>query len=362
MADAIAKKLDMSLDQIVDERKLEAANFSFRDASTSPRGFGGGKFRSTCHLTQRVACARAGYPSATAVGTPVPGAGEPGAGQRVYVGNLSWAVTWQMLKDHMRSAGDVAHVDVLESGGRSKGCAVVTFTSAAGAEEAVARLNDSVLDGRTIFVRMDREDRRARPNSGCRVYVGNLAWNVKWQDLKDHMKQAGRVVHADVLEEASGRSKGCGLVEYSTREEAQIAIAQLTNSMLGDRMIFVREDREPEGGSISEIVKRTRTGGAAPFPPGGVGYYPPPHFAHPHPFAPPPPLHHQFPHLPPYATPLVGGGGERQIFIGNLPLETHWKSLKELFSTVGPVERADMPEYPDGRVRGFGLSATIERK
>lgn len=134
---------------------------------------------------------------AITAGAPWPEASEPGAGQRVYVGNLSWGVTWQMLKDHMRAAGDVLRVDVLEAGGRSKGCAVVTFASAADADEAVARLNDSVLDGRTIFVRMDREDRRARPNSGCRVYVGNLAWNVKWQDLKDHMKQAGHVVHAD---------------------------------------------------------------------------------------------------------------------------------------------------------------------
>jgi hypothetical protein len=25
-----------------------------------------------------------------------------------------------------------------------------------------------------------------------RVYVGNLSWDVAWQDLKDHMRQAGR--------------------------------------------------------------------------------------------------------------------------------------------------------------------------
>jgi RNA recognition motif-containing protein len=50
---------------------------------------------------------------------------------------------------------------------------------------------------------MDREEQfvlQARPSKGCRVYVGNLSWNVKWQDLKDHMKQAGVVVHADGME------------------------------------------------------------------------------------------------------------------------------------------------------------------
>lgn len=30
-----------------------------------------------------------------------------------------------------------------------------------------------------------------------RVYVGNLSWDVEWQDLKDHMKRAGNVLYAD---------------------------------------------------------------------------------------------------------------------------------------------------------------------
>jgi RNA recognition motif-containing protein len=45
---------------------------------------------------------------------------------------------------------------------------------------------------------------------GCRIYVGNLSWDVKWQDLKDFFKPCGTVVRADVMEEPGGRSKGCG--------------------------------------------------------------------------------------------------------------------------------------------------------
>lgn len=43
------------------------------------------------------------------------------------------------------------------------------------------------------------------PNS--RVYVGNLAWDATWKELKDCMKQAGRVVKADVGVDVNGRSK-----------------------------------------------------------------------------------------------------------------------------------------------------------
>jgi RNA recognition motif-containing protein len=40
-----------------------------------------------------------------------------------------------------------------------------------------------------------------------RVYVGNLDWGVEWQDLKDHMRQAGEVVYADVFRYDDGKSK-----------------------------------------------------------------------------------------------------------------------------------------------------------
>ncbi|CAM9195112.1 unnamed protein product, partial [Sphacelaria rigidula] len=80
-----------------------------------------------------------------------------------------------------------------------------------------------------------------------RVYVGNLSWETEWQDLKDHMRSAGEVVRADVMRDASGRSKGCGIVEYRTPMEAQTAITTLLDTELKGRLIFVREDREAAG-------------------------------------------------------------------------------------------------------------------
>ena len=61
---------------------------------------------------------------------------------------------------------------------------------------------------------------------GKTLYVGNLSWDVSWQDLKDHFKAAGNVVHADVMTEAAtGRSKGCGLVTFGNEEDAANAIS-----------------------------------------------------------------------------------------------------------------------------------------
>jgi RNA recognition motif-containing protein len=83
--------------------------------------------------------------------------------------------------------------------------------------------------------------------SSNRVYVGNLSWSTSWQDLKDHMRDAGEVQYAKVLQDRDGRSKGCGIVEFTTPEGAQDAISKLTDTELKGRKIFVREDREDGG-------------------------------------------------------------------------------------------------------------------
>ena len=65
------------------------------------------------------------------------------------------------------------------------------------------------------------------------------------------MRQSGEVLRADVLQGYDGRSKGCGVVEYATVEEANGAIDTLNNTELMGREIFVREDREEKQGSGS---------------------------------------------------------------------------------------------------------------
>jgi len=76
-----------------------------------------------------------------------------------------------------------------------------------------------------------------------RVFVGNLSWSTTWQGLKDHFVSCGEVTRADVFTERSGRSRGCGIVEFATPELAKNAMATMNNTELDGRLVFVREDR-----------------------------------------------------------------------------------------------------------------------
>lgn len=255
---------------------------------------------------------------------------------RVYVGNLSWEVAWQDLKDHMRGAGEVVYAEVMtEPDGRSKGCGIVEYSSPEEAQKACETLNDTELQGRMIFVREDRETAssggagggQGRPRGGYRggtsVYVGNLAYETSWQDLKDHMRQAGNVDQANIMKQDDGRSKGCGIVVYQNPRDAARAIRELQNSELHGRPIFVREDREQQGGG--------RRGGGGFHRSSGAGGA---------------------------ATASGGGGGGAangcQLYVGNLSFDTTWKELKDHFRQCGEVERVEVMEGPGGRKKGFG--------
>jgi RNA recognition motif-containing protein len=73
---------------------------------------------------------------------------------RVFVGSLNFKTSWQTLKDHMRTAGEVVRADIFQTpDGRSKGCGVVEYAVLSEAQKAIKQLHGTRLDGREINVR-----------------------------------------------------------------------------------------------------------------------------------------------------------------------------------------------------------------
>lgn len=249
--------------------------------------------------------------------------------KRVYVGNLSYDTQWQRLKDHFRTVGNVIFCNVLSDKGKGKGWSagsgVVEFERPEEAAKAIRKLHDSILDGRPLIVREDRDDRDLKPGSsaqtvsvtisnrgggapairdkdrvgsrfpppgsrfpppgkakskgakdsvnlngvrvGKRCYVGNLSYHTTWQTLKDHFRQIGPVVFCNVMDTQEGVSKGCGIVEFEAPRDAARAIDKLHDSYLDGRLLVVREDREDKdlkNGYSGKGVYGTRGKGAPP--------------------------------------------------------------------------------------------------
>src|SRR5213083_1595011 len=86
-----------------------------------------------------------------------------------------------------------------------------------------------------------------------KLYVGNLAFQTTSQELQEMFAMAGTVESAAVVEDRdTGRSRGFGFVEMSTKEEASSAIDQFNGKELGGRALKVNEakprENRPGGG------------------------------------------------------------------------------------------------------------------
>jgi RNA recognition motif-containing protein len=84
-----------------------------------------------------------------------------------------------------------------------------------------------------------------------KLYVGNLAFATSSQELQELFGQAGTVESASVVEDRdTGRSRGFGFVEMSSKEEGEAAIAQFNGKEINGRALNVNEakPRENRGG------------------------------------------------------------------------------------------------------------------
>jgi cold-inducible RNA-binding protein len=92
-----------------------------------------------------------------------------------------------------------------------------------------------------------------------KLYVGNLAFQTSSEDLQQLFAQAGTVESATVVEDReTGRSRGFGFVEMSSKEEGAAAIAQFNGKEVNGRDLNVneakpREDRGQRNGGRSDF-------------------------------------------------------------------------------------------------------------
>ena len=85
-----------------------------------------------------------------------------------------------------------------------------------------------------------------------KLYVGNLAFQTSSSDLEEMFGQVGTVQSATVVEDReTGRSRGFGFVEMSSKEEAEAAINEFNGKDVNGRNLPVNEakPREDRGGS-----------------------------------------------------------------------------------------------------------------
>jgi RNA recognition motif-containing protein len=112
-----------------------------------------------------------------------------------------------------------------------------------------------------------------------KLYVGNLSFNTSNQDLSELFTEFGTVESANIVEDReTGRARGFGFVEMSSKEEAENAISALNGKEVDGRSLTVNEAKPREnragGGGFGGGGGGGRRGGGGGggFSGGGGGY------------------------------------------------------------------------------------------
>ena len=75
-----------------------------------------------------------------------------------------------------------------------------------------------------------------------KVYVGNLAYSIDDEKLKEAFSSYGEIEEATVIKDKySGRSKGFGFVTFKDDESAKKAISEMNEKEIDGRSVKVNE-------------------------------------------------------------------------------------------------------------------------
>ncbi|KRX27474.1 Serine/arginine-rich splicing factor 1, partial [Trichinella nelsoni] len=170
---------------------------------------------------------------------------------RIYVGNLPPDIRSRDIESCFERFGKVVAVDLKNRKGPP--FAFVEFEDARDAEDAVRYKDGYELDGYKLRVEFPRgsgvhpsynqRNRMLAGRNGCRTnasrhtgfrcYISGLPASGSWQDLKDHMREAGDVCFSDVYK------NGNGVVEYMRAEDLEYALANLNESRFRSHEVII---------------------------------------------------------------------------------------------------------------------------
>uniref|UniRef100_A0A6I8R6N2 Myelin expression factor 2 n=1 Tax=Xenopus tropicalis TaxID=8364 RepID=A0A6I8R6N2_XENTR len=204
----------------------------------------------------------------------------------------------------------------------------------------------------------DKGPGEKKGQSRNRVFISNIPYDMKWQAIKDLMRdKVGEVTYVELFKDAEGKSRvSAVVVEFRDMEYVTKAVEVMNKHDLNGRPLNIKAD--PDGEHARRALSRGGGGGGGagggPFP-GGHGSDMAPGMTN------IPPSIVNNPNIPPEIIGALRAGRlGTTVFVANLDFKVGWKKLKEVFCIAGTVKRADIKEDKDGKSRGMG-TVTFEQ-
>ncbi|XP_070166261.1 myelin expression factor 2 [Polyergus mexicanus] len=225
----------------------------------------------------------------------------------------------------------------------------------------------------------ERNDRSGRKASDRRIYVSNIPYDFRWQDLKDLFRnEVGKVAHVELFTDENDKPRGCGIVEFEDSDSVKIAVDKMHRYDIKGRKLVVKEDFDverdkygrlatgrnndrnrddrfrdpprPQGGGRQNMSAPSGGGGGGGSSGGGGGGGGGGGSGGDNKFGNTYGLSTQFLESLGINGPLV-----TRVFVANLDYKVDEKKLLEVFKLAGKVLHVELGKDKDGKSRGFGV-------
>nr|CAD7599733.1 unnamed protein product [Timema genevievae] len=224
----------------------------------------------------------------------------------------------------------------------------------------------------------DHGNSSARP-SERRVFVSNIPYEYRWQDLKDLFRtHVGEVSYVELFYDEAEKPRGCGIVEFDSINLVNKAVEKMHRFNLNSRKLVVKEvitelcsyDFGTARDKCGRLIKPGGGGGGGDHmrggphkdmmglrggggggggrqwdnPQGGMNPGQPQKWGDTYGLSP------QFLESLWISPPLVC-----RVFVANLDYKVDSNKLKEVFKLAGKVQSAEVSLDKEGKSRGFGV-------
>lgn len=228
------------------------------------------------------------------------------ASTSLYVGDLDPSVSEALLYDIFSPIGSVTSIRVCRDAITkvSLGYAYVNFSEHEAGQQAIEKLNYTLIKGKLCRIMWSQRDPSLRKKGNGNIFIKNLNEDIDNKALYDTFSVFGNILSSKIATDENGKSKGFGFVHFEEEEAAKEAVDALNGMLLNGQEIYVaphltRKERD----SQLEETKANFT----------------------------------------------------NIYVKNINLETTDEEFNELFSKFGPTTSIALEKNEDGKLKGFGF-------
>ncbi|XP_044761221.1 myelin expression factor 2-like [Coccinella septempunctata] len=200
---------------------------------------------------------------------------------------------------------------------------------------------------------VDRGRDRGGKSTGHRVYVSNIPYEFRWQDLKDLFRvEVGEVQFVELFVDDKDKSRGCGIVEFADSSSVKKCLEVMQRFEVKGRKLVVKEDTGNVRDKQGNITKRGNVSNR------DEGRYHRDNFdSHNSSFGGrSAPNDNTYGLSPNFLESLrIDLPLCNRVFVANLEYNVDKKKLKEVFRLAGRIQRVELHTDKDGRSRGFAV-------